>query len=35
MTRLRAAGYDAPFMTLEQGVKDYITNYLATDDPYC
>jgi len=35
MTRLRAAGYDAPFMTLEQGVNDYITNYLATNDPYC
>ena len=32
--RLRRAGYDAPFTTLEAGVADYVANYLATDDPY-
>ncbi|MBA4792746.1 ADP-glyceromanno-heptose 6-epimerase [Phenylobacterium sp.] len=34
MTRLRQAGYEAPFTALEDGVKDYVTSYLATDDPY-
>jgi len=34
MTRLRTAGYDAPFMDLDDGVADYIKTYLATDDPY-
>jgi ADP-L-glycero-D-manno-heptose 6-epimerase len=27
--RLRAAGYDAPFMTLEEGVWDYVRRYLV------
>ena len=31
ITRLRAAGYDAPFTSLEDGVTDYVRNYLAVD----
>ena len=34
MGRLRAAGYDRPFRSVEEGVADYVTRYLATDDPY-
>jgi ADP-L-glycero-D-manno-heptose 6-epimerase len=34
MTRLRAAGYEAPFTTLEDGVGEYVREYLATADPY-
>jgi ADP-L-glycero-D-manno-heptose 6-epimerase len=34
MERLRAAGYDRPFTGLEDGVRDYVQNYLAADDPY-
>jgi len=34
MTRLRRAGYEAPFTPLEAGVRDYVVNYLATDDRY-
>ena len=34
MGRLRAAGFDAPFLGVEEGVGDYVTRYLATDDPY-
>jgi ADP-L-glycero-D-manno-heptose 6-epimerase len=34
MTKLRAAGYDRPFTSLEEGVADYVRNYLATRDPY-
>ncbi len=34
MDRLRAAGYDAPFTTLEAAVEDYVTNYLDRPDPY-
>ncbi len=34
MDRLRAAGYSAPFTTLEAGIADYVQNYLATGDPY-
>jgi len=29
MEKLRSIGYDTPFTTLEEGVKDYVTNYLA------
>ena len=29
MQKLRAAGYDQPFTSLEAGVKDYVTNYLV------
>jgi ADP-L-glycero-D-manno-heptose 6-epimerase len=32
--RLRAAGYDRPFISLEDGVRDYVRNYLVADDPY-
>lgn len=35
MGKLRAAGYDRPFHTLEQGVRDYVQNYLMQPDPYC
>lgn len=29
MEKLKSAGYRESFMTLEEGVKDYVTNYLA------
>ena len=32
--RLRAAGYDRPFLSVEEGVGGYVKSYLATDDPY-
>ena len=34
MSRLRAAGYHAPFLSLEDGIADYVNNYLAKDDRY-
>ncbi len=34
MERLRAAGYDRPFHSLEDGVKDYVQNYLNKPNPY-
>jgi ADP-L-glycero-D-manno-heptose 6-epimerase len=34
MKKLRDAGYRKPFTTLEEGVKDYVQNYLLQDDPY-
>ncbi|NKB56175.1 MAG: ADP-glyceromanno-heptose 6-epimerase [Alphaproteobacteria bacterium] len=34
MTRLRNAGYDKPPTALEEGVRRYIQDYLATNDPY-
>ena len=34
MTKLRRAGFDQPFTSLEDGVGDYIRNYLGVDDPY-
>jgi len=34
MERLRAAGYNAAFTPLEEAVEDFVTNYLATPDPY-
>ena len=33
--RLRAAGFSAPFRTLEEGVRDYVQHYLLQPDPYC
>jgi nucleoside-diphosphate-sugar epimerase len=30
MEKLKAAGYSAAFYTLEQGVEDYVRNYLVT-----
>lgn len=35
MDKLKQAGYDRPFMELEDGVADYVRNYLVQDDPYC
>jgi ADP-L-glycero-D-manno-heptose 6-epimerase len=32
--RLRAAGYDKPATSLEDGVRDYVVSYLAAADPY-
>lgn len=35
MDKLRQAGYDQPFTELEDGVKDYVENYLSNEkDPY-
>jgi len=34
MERLRAAGYQRPFTSLEEGVIKYVKDYLAKDDPY-
>jgi ADP-L-glycero-D-manno-heptose 6-epimerase len=34
MDRLRNAGYDKPFTTLEEGVTDYVTSFLARPDPH-
>jgi ADP-L-glycero-D-manno-heptose 6-epimerase len=34
MERLRAAGYDRPFTSLEDGVARYVQGYLQTNDPY-
>lgn len=31
MTKLRNAGYTAPFSSLEEGIADYVQNYLARD----
>ncbi len=34
MDKLRAAGYTTPFTSLQDGVKDYVQNYLRKEDPY-
>lgn len=34
VTRLRAAGYDRPFTSLEAGVRDYVCHYLEAEDRY-
>jgi ADP-L-glycero-D-manno-heptose 6-epimerase len=34
MARLRAAGYDRHFTAIEDGIADYIANYLEAPDPY-
>ena len=34
MQRLRHAGYERPFTTLEDGVTEYVQRYLANSDPY-
>jgi len=34
MSALRAAGYDAPFAGVEQGVQSYVRDFLTRDDPY-
>jgi ADP-L-glycero-D-manno-heptose 6-epimerase len=33
--KLRTVGYQKQFMTLEEGVEDYVKNYLLHIDPYC
>ena len=35
MSKLAAAGYTKKFHTLEDGVRDYVQNYLMQEDPYC
>ena len=32
--KLRGLGYDKPMTSLEDGIHDYVSNYLAKDDPY-
>lgn len=34
MDKLKRAGYTKPFHTLEEGVKDYVENYLSKEDMY-
>ena len=34
MQKLQAAGYTNAFHTLEEGVRDYVQNYLLQADPY-
>ena len=34
MSALRAAGYHRDFLSVEDGVRDYVRRFLATDDPY-
>ncbi len=34
LTKLRAAGYTAPFASLEEGIGLYVRNFLAAADPY-
>jgi len=34
MSKLIAAGYDQPFTSLEEGVKDYVANYLVKNEWY-
>ena len=34
VTRLREAGYNAPFTPLEAAVSDFVTHHLAQTDPY-
>jgi ADP-L-glycero-D-manno-heptose 6-epimerase len=35
MDKLRKAGYNTPFTSLEEGVSDYVQHYLMQADPYC
>lgn len=35
MEKIRAVGYNKPFYSLEEGVKDYVQNYLMLEDSYC
>lgn len=34
MNKLRTAGYDQPFTELEDGVRDYVQNYMSQEDKY-
>jgi ADP-L-glycero-D-manno-heptose 6-epimerase len=35
MSKLAKAGYTQPFHSLEDGVRDYVQNYLTQEDKYC
>ena len=35
MQKLRHVGYTQAFYSLEEGVKDYVQNYLMQEDQYC
>ena len=35
MTKIRSAGFNLPMTSLEDGVKDYVQNYLMQIDQYC
>jgi ADP-L-glycero-D-manno-heptose 6-epimerase len=35
MSKLASAGYKQPFHSLEEGVRDYVQNYLMQEDKYC
>jgi ADP-L-glycero-D-manno-heptose 6-epimerase len=32
LTKLRAAGYDRPFTSLEDGITDYVQNFLMKEE---
>jgi ADP-L-glycero-D-manno-heptose 6-epimerase len=34
ITRLRAAGYTGQFTPLEEGIRRYVQDHLATPDPF-
>ena len=34
MTKLRSAGFNADFTSLEEGVRDYVENYMSKEDQY-
>lgn len=34
MSKIKAAGYEQPFLSLEEGVADYVTNYLSKKEYY-
>jgi ADP-L-glycero-D-manno-heptose 6-epimerase len=34
VSKLRAAGYERPFRSVQEGVREYVERYLATHDPY-
>ena len=34
ITKLRLAGFRAPFTTLEDGIADYVQTFLLQQDPY-
>ncbi|MFW5440223.1 MAG: ADP-glyceromanno-heptose 6-epimerase, partial [Methylophilaceae bacterium] len=35
MAKLQATDYATPMTSLEDGVKDYVQNYLMQEDQYC
>ena len=35
MGRLTEVGYSKPMTSLEDGVTQYVQNFLSADDPYC